>query len=50
MEKQFNNIDNQHQFEALFNYASIGIIVTDDRGQIINFNKYAESQFGYTKE
>jgi len=45
-----NETNNQHQFEALFNYASIGIIVTDDRGNIINFNKYAEQQFGYAKE
>lgn len=39
-----------HQFEALFNFATIGIIVTDNEGKIINFNKYAETQFGYTKE
>jgi PAS domain S-box-containing protein len=38
------------QFEALFNYATIGIVVTDHSGTIINFNKYAESQFGYAKE
>lgn len=44
------NIDNLHQFEALFNYATIGIIVTNDKGRIINFNKYAEIQFGYPKE
>ncbi|MEO6454692.1 MAG: PAS domain-containing sensor histidine kinase [Ginsengibacter sp.] len=45
-----NNIDNIHQFEALFNFATIGIVVTNNEGQIINFNKYAETQFGYTKE
>jgi PAS domain S-box-containing protein len=39
-----------HQFEALFNYATIGIVVTDHQGIIINFNKYAEKQFGYLKE
>jgi len=38
------------QFEALFNYATIGIVVTDHLGIIINFNKYAESQFGYEKD
>ena len=43
-------IDNVHQFEALFNFATIGIIVTNNEGQIINFNKYAETQFGYSKE
>ena len=33
------------QFEALFNYATIGIIVTDVYGTIINFNKKAEIFF-----
>ena len=46
----FSNIDNIHQFEALFNFATIGIVVTNNEGRIINFNKYAETQFGYTKE
>ena len=41
------HISNTEQLEALFNYASIGIVVTDDEGKIINFNKLAESQFGY---
>ena len=45
-----SNIDNIHQFEALFNFATIGIVVTNNEGKIINFNKYAETQFGYTKE
>jgi PAS domain S-box-containing protein len=45
-----NNIDTIHQFEALFNFATIGIIVTNHKGKIINFNRCAESQFGYTKE
>lgn len=45
-----DNVNNKRQFEALFNYATIGMIVTDDHGRIVNFNKYAESQFGYTKE
>ncbi len=38
------------QFEALFNYASIGIVITNKKGNIININKYAETQFGYSKE
>ena len=38
------------QFEALFNHATIGIIITDKHGKIININKYAESQFGYLKQ
>ncbi|MEO8109385.1 MAG: PAS domain-containing sensor histidine kinase [Ginsengibacter sp.] len=45
-----SHVDNIHQFEALFNFATIGIVVTDTNGRIINFNKYAETQFGYTKE
>ena len=44
-----NNIDNIHQFEALFDFATIGIVVTNNEGKIINFNKCAEIQFGYTK-
>jgi PAS domain S-box-containing protein len=39
-----------NQFEALFNYATIGIVVTDHLGIIVNFNKYAENQFSYSKE
>ena len=38
------------QFEALFTHASIGIFITNKRGNIININKYAETQFGYSKE
>jgi PAS domain S-box-containing protein len=38
------------QFEALFDHATIGILVTDEAGRIINFNHYAEDQFGYKKE
>ncbi|MDB5207452.1 MAG: domain S-box protein [Flavisolibacter sp.] len=45
-----NNIENINQFEALFNFATIGIIVTNKEGKIVNFNKYAEIQFGYSKE
>ena len=45
--KQISNIE---QFEALFNYATIGIVVTNDEGRIINFNKFAEKQFEFTRE
>ena len=38
------------QFEALFNHATIGIIVTDHQGHIVNFNRLAETQFGYYKD
>jgi PAS domain S-box-containing protein len=45
-----NSGRDNHQFEALFDYATIGIVMTDHSGTIINFNKYAEIQFGYTRE
>jgi hypothetical protein len=31
------------ELEALFNYATIGIVVTDQDGKIINFNKCRRS-------
>ena len=37
------------EFEALFNHATIGIIVSNSQRKIINFNPSAESQFGYSK-
>jgi PAS domain S-box-containing protein len=42
--------DTTQQFQAMFNYATIGIVVTDKKGKIINFNACAEAQFGYSKE
>lgn len=36
-----------HQFQALFNYASIGILLTDTDGAIILVNDFALNQFGY---
>ncbi len=35
------------QFQALFNYASIGILLTDTEGAIILVNDFALNQFGY---
>lgn len=52
-QKQVSKIE---QFEALFNYATIGIyatigmVVTNDEGRIISFNNFAEKQFGFTRE
>lgn len=51
-------IENTHQlpqvtnneFETLFNHATIGILMTDSNGLVVNFNKYAEQLFGYQKE
>jgi PAS domain S-box-containing protein len=49
-EAENNKTINSYSFEALFNYATIGIIVTDEKGIINNFNKQAENDFEYTKE
>jgi PAS domain S-box-containing protein len=38
------------ELEALFDNASIGIVVINHRGKIITSNKYLLAQFGYTKE
>ena len=43
-------VSHQHWFEALFDYATIGIVVTNQNGIIINFNKQAEKNFGYIRE
>jgi PAS domain S-box-containing protein len=43
-------ISNIQQFEALFNHATIGIVITDKDGKIVNINRYAETQFGYSNE
>lgn len=44
-ERQVSN-----SFEALFEYASIGMIVTNHQGLITRFNSMAENQFGYSRE
>ncbi len=41
---------NGHQYGLVFSHATIGIVVTDSYGTIINFNQHAEKQFGYSKE
>lgn len=38
-----------HQFEALFDFAAIGIVLVNKNGEITNFNRQAELQFGYKK-
>lgn len=38
-----------HRFGLIFEFATVGIIVTDAEGTIINFNPHAEEQFGYSK-
>ena len=49
--KEINDTPGQpNMFEALFSHATIGIVVTNMQGLIINFNKQAERDFGYTRE
>ena len=36
------------KFEALFEYASLGILVVNQKGEIILANAFLLSQFGYT--
>jgi PAS domain S-box-containing protein len=50
MYSQENRISAKEQFEALFNFATIGIVVTNKDGKIVNFNKQAERQFDLTRE
>lgn len=38
------------RFEALFNFASIGILVTNQQGEIVLMNDFALEQFGYQRE
>ncbi len=40
---------NNDTFQALFNYASIGILITNAKGEIQMANKFIEQQFGYTE-
>ncbi|MCB0489238.1 MAG: PAS domain S-box protein [Cyclobacteriaceae bacterium] len=41
---------NYHQFEAVFDFATIGMVIVNSDGVITNFNKFAEQQFGYGKD
>lgn len=38
------------RFEALFNFASIGILVTNRHGEIVLINDFALDQFGYQRD
>lgn len=41
---------NNDTFQALFNFASIGILITNSSGEIQMANKYIEQQFGYEQD
>ncbi len=38
------------RYEALFNNAIVGIVLTDHAGGITHLNRFAENQFGYTRD
>jgi PAS domain S-box-containing protein len=40
----------KQRFEALFSHATMGIIVTDERGRIAQVNQFALREFGYLRE
>ena len=41
---------NNEKFEALFQHASMGILVADEHGKIVIANKFLLNQFGYKRE
>ncbi|SMO66014.1 PAS domain-containing sensor histidine kinase [Solitalea koreensis] len=47
---KINPQQNFRELEAIFNYSTIGIVLINANGEIINFNKQAELQFGYEKK
>jgi PAS domain S-box-containing protein len=51
MEKHKQEIVNEaHRYEALFNHASMGIVVVNSKAQIQSVNPFALKLFGYTIE
>ncbi len=42
--------DSPQRFEALFQYASMGILVADEKAEILLVNTFLLSQFGYDKQ
>jgi PAS domain S-box-containing protein len=42
-------IDEKHLVDALFTYASIGVLVVDEQGNIVLANPFAQTLFGYDK-
>lgn len=45
-----HTINKQQEFEAFFNNAAIGILVTNANGEIVSANEFALRKFGYVKE
>lgn len=42
--------EDKYQFEAVFNHATIGMIIADSGGKITQVNRFAEAQFGYDEK
>jgi len=49
LDKSKNQSKYTERFQALFNYASIGILLADADGDIIMINDFALKQFGYSE-
>jgi PAS domain S-box-containing protein len=45
-----NTKEKSNHFEAFFEYATMGILVTDSSGKITAINPFALNEFGYTKK
>ncbi len=45
-----NNTESLNHFEAFFEYATMGILVTDGNGQIVAINPFALKEFGYSED
>ncbi|HEV7231648.1 MAG TPA: PAS domain-containing protein, partial [Bacteroidia bacterium] len=43
-------MDSRHGLEALFEYATEGILITSENGEIMRANPSANRMFGYEKE
>jgi PAS domain S-box-containing protein len=50
MKEPKSSINKDIRFEALFNSASLGIIVVDKKGTIVLANHFADKLFGYTDQ
>lgn len=50
MQSKENAVNQDIRFEALFNSASLGIIVVDKKGVIVLSNNFANNLFGYQKD
>lgn len=49
-ENTYQKKEGYNQFEAMFNYATMGILMTDSQGRITAINPFALSEFGYEQD